>query len=155
MPRRIFIILLFLAARLFSNTAQAQVAAPSQGGTVSIVRVTASTMDLEFGASGTGQGRVVAMAPTVGGMPVPLVAADGRFYTGNAAFGQGTALGAGHVVYSGTGHSATVTGLQPNTYYYITNAEYNASGASIAYNTRGTSIAMATRSAPPRPCPWS
>jgi hypothetical protein len=93
------------------------------------------------------------MAATTAGMPVPLVATDGQFYTGNGALGQGTALGAGHVVYSGTGHSATVTGLKPNTYYYITNAEYNANGPSIAYNTRGTSIAVSTRNAPTAPLP--
>ena len=110
-------------------------------------------MELEFGSGGTGQGRVLAMAATVGGMPVPLVAADDRFYTGNAVYGQGTALGAGYVVYSGTAHSATVTGLQPNTYYYLTNAEYNSAGASIAYNTRGSSISIATRSIPPTPLP--
>jgi hypothetical protein len=110
-------------------------------------------MELEFGNSGTGQGRVVAMAPTPGGMPVPLAAADGHFYIGNTALGQGTALGSGHVVYSGTGHSATITGLKPDTYYYITNAEYNAAGSSIAYNTRGTSISMATRPVPPSPLP--
>ena len=146
-------ILLCLAGGLSLNAAQAQVTAPVQGGDVSIVWVTETTMELEFGSGGTGQGRVVAMAATVGGMPVPLVAADDQFYTGNVAYGQGTALGAGYTVYSGTAHSATVTGLQPNTYYYITNAEYNSAGASIAYNTRGSSISIATRSAPPTPLP--
>jgi hypothetical protein len=81
------------------------------------------------------------------------VAANGQFYTGNSAYGQGNALGAGFVVYSGTGHSATVTGLRPGTFYYITNAEYNSDGTSIAYNTRGTSMSVATRSAPVAPLP--
>ncbi|MDO3413886.1 T9SS type A sorting domain-containing protein [Hymenobacter sp. BT770] len=153
MPSRILSLLLCLAVGLSFGRVQAQVSAPSQGGEIRIIRVTETTMELEFGIGGTGQGRVLALAATVGGMPVPLVAADDHFYTGNAAYGQGTTLGAGYAVYSGTGHAATVTGLQPNTYYYITNAEYNAAGASIAYNTRSTSISIATRSAPPAPLP--
>ncbi|SFQ57465.1 T9SS type A sorting domain-containing protein [Hymenobacter arizonensis] len=145
--------LLWLAAGLSFGRAQAQVVAPNRGGEVSIVDVTATTIELEFGTSGTGQGRVVAMAATPGGMPVPLVAANDQFYTGSAQFGQGSTLGSGHVVYSGTGHSAKVTGLRPGTYYYITNAEYNSDGTSIAYHTRGTSVSVATRNAPMAPLP--
>ncbi|WP_426061119.1 T9SS type A sorting domain-containing protein [Hymenobacter sp. B1770] len=145
--------LLWLAAGLSFGKAQAQVVAPSRGGEVSILDVTATTIELEFGTSGTGQGRVVAMAATPGGMPVPLVAANGQFYAGHAHYGQGSTLGSGHVVYNGTGHTATVTGLRPGTYYYITNAEYNSDGTSIAYHTRGTSVSVATRSAPVVPLP--
>lgn len=152
MHLRFLVFLLCLGASSF-GAARAQVVAPSQGGEVSVVRVSATTMQLEFGTSGTGQGRVVAMAATAGGMPVPLVAADGRFYAANAAYGQGAALATGFVVYSGTGHAATVTGLQPGTYYYITNAEYNTDNASITYNTRGSSMSTATAAAPPAPLP--
>jgi len=152
MNLRFLFFLLCLGASPF-GAAWAQVAAPSQGGEVSVMRVSATTMQLQFGAFGTGQGRVVAMAATAGGMPVPLVAADNQFYTGDAAYGQGTALGTGFVVYSGTGHSVTVTGLQPNTYYYITDAEYNTDNVAIAYNTRGSSMSTATASAPPAPLP--
>lgn len=145
--------LVYLAVGLSFHTALAQATAPSRGGDVSVVRATATTMELSFGTSGTGQGRVVAIAASNGGMPVPLAAADGTFYPANAAYGQGAVLGAGYAVYNGTGHSATVSGLQPGTYYYITNAEYNADSSSIAYNTRGTSISTATRNAAPAPAP--
>ena len=45
---------------------------------------------------------------------------DGTAYTADAAFGSGTDLGTGeHVVYKGTGTSATVTGLtNGNTYHF-------------------------------------
>ena len=153
MHSRFLSLMLCLSAGLPFRAALAQATAPSQGGGVSIVRATTTTMDLSFGSSGTGQGRVVAMAATNGGMPVPLAAADGRFYAADATYGQGAALGVGYVVYNGPNHSATVTGLQPGTYYYITNAEYNADSSSIAYNTHGTSMSTATRSAPPAPLP--
>ncbi|WP_157886784.1 T9SS type A sorting domain-containing protein [Hymenobacter sp. PAMC 26628] len=86
-------------------------------------------------------------------MPVPLAPADSTFYTANTIYGQGTALGKGFVVYNGTGRSATITGLQPNTYYYITNAEYNTDGTSIAYNNRSSSMAISTRAVPVSPAP--
>ncbi|AWM34704.1 T9SS type A sorting domain-containing protein [Hymenobacter nivis] len=144
-----------LVAGLVSHQALAQVVAPSQGGEVSVIHVTATTMELSFGNSGNGQGRMVAIAATQGGMPVPLAATDGRFYNAATAFGQGAPLGTGYVLYSGTGHTLTVTDLQPNTYYYITNAEYNTDGTAIAYNTRGSSMATSTRiaSAAPGPLP--
>ncbi|RZK39645.1 MAG: T9SS type A sorting domain-containing protein [Hymenobacter sp.] len=153
MNLRFLTLVVGLVTGLVSHSASAQVTAPTQGGEVSAVRVTATTMELSFGTRGTGQGRVVAIAATPGGMSIPLAAVDGRFYNGAAVYGQGDALSSGYVIYSGTGHSLTITGLQPNTYYYITNAEYNTDGASIAYNTRGSSMATATRNAPTAPTP--
>jgi hypothetical protein len=138
---------------LCSHLAAAQVTAPTRGGGVSVTRITATSMELTFGSNGTGQGRVVALAATQGGKPVPLTAVDGKSYTAAPTYGQGATLGEGYVVYNGPDHSATVTGLQPNTYYYITNAEYNADSTNIAYNTRGTSMAIATRSATTSPTP--
>lgn len=155
MNTRLLSFSLWFAAGLPLRAAWAQAPTPSQGGEISLVRVTATTMELRFGTRGTGQGRVVAMAATASGMPVPLVAADGQFYAANAAYGQGAALSTGFVVYSGEGHSAIVTGLRPGTYYYITNAEYNADSTSISYNTRGSSMSTTTATAavPPAPLP--
>jgi hypothetical protein len=103
-------------------------------------------MELSFGTTGTGQGRVVAIAKAPGGMPVTLSAVDGQFYTAATCYGQGSPLGSGYVVYNGTGHSVIVSGLTPNTFYYVTNAEYNSDAHSIAYNTSGVSMSTATRS---------
>lgn len=157
MNARFLSLLLTLAAGLSWQGARAQATAPSQGGEVSPVRITATTMELSFGTLGNGQGRMVAIAITPNGMPVPLAAANGTFYPANAVFGQGSTLGQGFVVYNGPDHSVTVTGLQPNTRYYLTNAEYNADGASIAYNTHSSSTSVSTAAAPiahiPQPAP--
>lgn len=147
MRLRLLLPLLLLSGLLSNYTALAQVAAPSQGGEVGLVLVTASTMELSFGTTGDGQGRVIAIAPTSGGMPVPLAATNNTFYTAAPLYGQGSPLGQGYVIYNGTGNSTTVTGLKPNTYYYITDSEYNTDGKSITYNTYGISMSVATRAA--------
>lgn len=140
--------LLWVAALLASPAAKAQIIAPTQGGEVGLRLVTATTMELSFGTRGTGQGRVVAIAAIPDGAPVPLAAADSTFYVGSPVYGQGSALGKGFIVYCGTGHTLTVTGLKPSTMYYITCAEFNTDSVRIKYNNRGSSIATSTRSAP-------
>lgn len=151
MRSRFLLLLCILAVGLFGRSACAQLVAPSQGGEVGIVYATATTMELSFGTTGTGQGRVVAIAEAPGGIPVPLTAVDGQFYTGATSYGQGSPLGSGYAVYNGAGHSVVVSGLTPNTFYYVTNAEYNADSHSIAYNTDGVSMSTATRAATPLP----
>lgn len=143
----LLLLLCILAIGLVGRSACAQVVTPSQGGEVGIVYATATTMELSFGTTGTGQGRVVAIAEAPGGMPVPLTAIDGQFYTAATCYGQGSPLGSGYAVYNGTGHSVVVSGLSPNTFYYVTNAEYNTDSHGIAYNTNGVSMSTATRSA--------
>ncbi|TDN38287.1 T9SS type A sorting domain-containing protein [Hymenobacter sp. UV11] len=77
-----------------------------------------------------------------------LAAVDGTFYPANAEYGRGTALGKGYTVYNGPDHSVVVTGLQPSTVYYITNAEYNTDGTTILYNTRSSNVMLSTPAAP-------
>ncbi|RZK34159.1 MAG: T9SS type A sorting domain-containing protein [Hymenobacter sp.] len=125
--------------------AVAQITEPSKGGSVSVIRVTDTTMELKFGNDGTGQGRVLAIAATNGPSSVPLAAANNNFYVADSSYGKGSTLGKGYTVYTGSGHTITVTGLKPSTYYYVTNAEYNTDSTSIMYNTRGSSIIMSTR----------
>lgn len=152
MRLRLLSLLLGLAAGLPGRAALAQATAPSQGGEVNVVRVTATTIEVTFGLSGNGQGRVIGIALAApGGLPVPLAATDDQSYTASTAYGQGSTIGKGYAAYNGSGHSATITGLQPNTYYYFTDAEYNTDGASITYNTHGSSMSTATRNAPPPP----
>lgn len=140
-----------LLTGLSDQRAFAQVAAPSQGGGVDIVEVTATTMKVRFGINGTGAGRVLAIATMPYGAPVPLAAADGQFYTASPAYGQGSTLGEGYAVYNGTEHSTIITDLKPNTRYYVTNAEYNTDGTSIAYNISGTSMSTPTSKVVPLP----
>lgn len=129
--------------------AQAQVAAPSRGCDVRLLRVTATSMELQFGAALPGQGRVVAMALTPSGVPVPLGATNNSFYAANPVFGKGDAVGKGYAVYCGPGNTVTVTGLLPSSTYYIASAEYNTDGTSIAYNLNGNSISTTTPAGSP------
>lgn len=148
MRLRLLLSLLVLSGFISNYTALAQVVAPSQGGEVGLTRVTATTIDLTFGTRGTGQGRVVAIMAVPDGITLPLVATDNTFYAASATYGQGATLGRGYAVYCGTGHTVTVTDLQPNTRYYFTNAEYNTDGTSIAYQVCSSSMVISTRSLP-------
>jgi hypothetical protein len=146
MRLHLLLLLVSLIAGLSGRTALAQVTAPSEGGEIGVVNITATTMELNFGTTGTGQGRVVAIAKAPGKMPVMLSAVDGQFYKAVPTYAKGDSLGKGYAIYNGDGHSITVTGLQPNTPYYITNAEYNTDGTTIAYNTYGISAILTTSS---------
>jgi len=55
---------------------------------------------------------------------------DGTTYTANAAYGSGTALGSGYVVYSGSGGSFTMTGLTASHTYYFRVYGFNGVAAS-------------------------
>jgi hypothetical protein len=145
------LLLLGIAFGLPAQTVLAQVVAPTRGGEVSAIRITATTMELSFGTTGTGQGRVIAMALSPAGRSVPLAAVDGQFYKASSVYAKGDVLGKGYAVYNGTDSTITVTGLSPSTSYYITDAEYNTDGTTIAYNTRGTSTVLTTTNAPITP----
>jgi hypothetical protein len=141
------LLLLGLVAGLFDQAALAQVSAPSEGGEINIERITATSIELSFGTTGTGQGRVVAIAKVPRIMSVMLAPIDGQFYKASPIYAKGDILGEGYAIYNGDGHSMTVTGLQPNSSYYIADLEYNTDGISIAYNTYGISAILTTNSA--------
>lgn len=91
--------------------------------------------------SGDGENRIVVAkagsAPT--GTP-----SDGSSYTANAAYGSGTALGDGFVVYNGNGNTVTVTALSASTTYYFAIYEYNGTGTATKYLTSSLSGSKAT-----------
>jgi hypothetical protein len=153
MRSHFLLVLLSLVACLFGRSASAQIAVPSQGSSVSVIKTTDTTMELRFGTTGTGQGRIVSVAAINGRGLTSLAAQDGKVYKGVATYGQGSSLGSGYVVYNGTGNSVTVLGLKSSTHYYITSAEYNSDSTTIVYNTRGTSMTIATRVATPTVSP--
>ena len=82
--------------------------------------------------SGNGANRIVVarQGSAVADLPV-----DGTGYTANAEYGSGDALGTGFVVYSGSGNSVTVTGLNTNTTYHFRVFEFNGSAATANYFT--------------------
>ncbi len=150
---RLSLWLVGLLAGLSTHRAVAQVAAPTQGGMVNATKVTATSMELLFGTGGNGQGRVVAIAATGSNMWATLSATDNKFYTAATDYGKGSPLGQGYAVYNGSGKSVVITGLQPRTRYYITNAEYNTDGSTILYNTSGGSVSVVTSDVPKTPTP--
>ncbi|MBW6477856.1 MAG: T9SS type A sorting domain-containing protein [Bacteroidales bacterium] len=80
------------------------------------------------------------------GSPVNAWPVDGNSYTANSTFGNGAHLGNGnYVVYSGTGLSASILGLQPQTTYHIAIVEFNGSGATSFYQNPDI-VATASRS---------
>jgi len=67
---------------------------------------------------------------------VSATVTDGVTYAASTVFGAGSEVGnAGFVVYKGTGNTVSVTGLNPNTAYYVAVYEYNGSAGTENYRT--------------------
>ncbi|MGF7042248.1 MBG domain-containing protein [Mucilaginibacter lappiensis] len=97
----------------------------------------ASTTTTSFTASwtnGNGSSRAVFIKAASSGSPSP---ANNTTYTGNAAFGSGTQIGATgwYCVYNGTGTFVPVTGLTGATAYQVMVVEYNGTSGSEKYQT--------------------
>lgn len=106
--------------------------APSTGASSGVFSgIGQSSMTLSF-TKGNGSARmvVVSKGSAISGSPV-----NNQSYTGNPAFGSGTALDSGYVVFNDTNARVSVTNLQPNTVYYFTIFEYNSSGTTILYGS--------------------
>ncbi len=80
------------------------------------------------------------------GTPVNAWPVDGNSYSSSSTFGNGAHLGDGnYVVYSGTGSSGNIIGLQPQTTYHIAIVEFNGSGSTSFYQNPDI-VATASRS---------
>lgn len=112
------------------------------GSSVSEPTVQASTLNFTSVASnsfitnwtsGNGTSRII-LAHT--GSPVDADPADLNTYTANSVFGGGTQIGTGnYVVYSGSGTSSVLTGLNSLTTYYFKVYEFNGLGGTENYLT--------------------
>jgi len=81
--------------------------------------------------NGDGSDRIVLMKS---GGPVDANPVDGASYLANSSFGAGSQLGAGnYVVYSGSGSSVSVSGLDGTATYHVAVYEYNGSDGSQNY----------------------
>ena len=104
---------------------------PTQGATAPVATNLTTTGATLSWTAGTGTGRIVVVRPASVAAAAPT---DGSVYNGNAAFGSGSALGAGrYVVYAGTGTAVTVTNLQPNTPYAYQVYELLGTGCTTNY----------------------
>ena len=102
---------------------------------VAFTSVDSGNMNVSW-ANGNGSGRLVIAKAGSAPFPGPV---DATVYTANANFNSGSILSGGRVVYSGSGNSFTLTGLLPQTQYYLQVYEYNGSGLSANYFTDFTS----------------
>jgi hypothetical protein len=104
---------------------------PTQAATAPVsTNLTSAGAMLSFTA-GNGTARVVVVRPSSAAAAAP---ADGSVYNGNAAWGSGSAVGAGgFVVYVGTGTSVNVTNLLPNTTYTYQVYELLGTGCTTNY----------------------
>lgn len=105
----------------------------TQASSLSSSSIGQTTATITLGTRGSGNGVVIVAYPGASAGTAP---ASGTSYTGNAAYGSGTALGTGYVVYSGTGAApinVNVTGLSVGTQYTFAAYEYNTTGT--CYNT--------------------
>ena len=104
---------------------------PTQGpGTPTATGLTTTGATLSW-AAGNGTGRLVVVRPASAAATAP---SDGSVYNGNAAFGSGSAVGAGgFAVYAGTGTMVTITNLQPNTAYAYQVYELLGTGCTTNY----------------------
>ncbi|MFY0481317.1 fibronectin type III domain-containing protein [Flavobacterium sp. PLA-1-15] len=112
-------------------------AQPTSNATaINFTNITSTSFTVNWTNSGNGARRLVLIrqAGAVNSLPV-----DGQSYTASQQFGTGSEIGTGnYVFYSGTGTSATVTGLNPSTIYHVSVVEYNGTTSGIEnYATSG------------------
>lgn len=103
----------------------------AQPTSVTFANVASTSMDINWvGGNGSNSLVVISAGSAVAGTPN-----DGTSYTANTVFGSGNQIAAGeYVVYNGTGSTVSVTGLTPQTTYYVSIFEFN-SGSSCYYTT--------------------
>ena len=78
---------------------------------------------------------------------------DGVTYTSIASFGAGSEVGIGnYAIFSGTGSSVAISGLQPNTTYHVAVYDYNGNSGTENYLT--TSPAIGNRTTLNAPVGW-
>jgi len=119
-----------------SSQATTSCCATTQASGLSYSNINCSTITLNW-TNGNGADRIVVAYPN----STITSPTNGTTYTANAAYTSGTAVGAGYVVYNGTGSSVTVTGLAASTTYYFAVFEYN---TTACYLTPGLSSSQAT-----------
>lgn len=114
-----------------SDTTKAGEPATSASG-LTITAFTTSSISLDW-TSGSGANRIVVARA---GSAVNVDPTDAFAYTSTGDISTGQDLGSGNiVVYDGSGSTATVTGLSPNTVYHFAVYEYNGTSGARNYKT--------------------
>ncbi len=101
-----------------------------QASNLIITNITANSVTLTW-TNGNGAKRIVLAHQ---GIPVNSAPQDSNTYLANSIYGLGSELGTGnYTVYSGSGNTVTVTGLNYSTAYYFKVYEFNGSGEASNY----------------------
>ncbi|MGX7668799.1 choice-of-anchor D domain-containing protein [Flavobacterium pedocola] len=131
------------------GTASGCTAPGTQPSALSYSNSTLDGFDLSWTA-GSGNGRMIVIKPSAGGVPSPASPVSGTAYTANLNWASAGQIDANNrVVYRAAGTSAApITGLNPGSEYRVTAYEYNTLGD--CYNlATPTVIAAYTRSTEP------
>lgn len=106
-----------------ANRTTLQVEPITQATNLTFSSVTTSSTTISW-TNGSGNERIV-IARANNPITSSEYPVDGTTYTGAAAFGSGTGIGNGYVVYKGTGTSVNMTSLAYGVPYYVQVFEYN------------------------------
>jgi hypothetical protein len=121
----------------------------TQATAVTFTTVTSTTFTANW-TNGNGANHLVLIRS---GSAVNSNPVDGVTYTAINSFGAGSEIGTGnYVIYSGSSNTVNITGLQPNTSYYVAVYDYNGSGSTESYLT--TSPATGNRTTLNAPVGW-
>ncbi|MFC6225628.1 T9SS type A sorting domain-containing protein [Hymenobacter artigasi] len=121
------------ASGTFTTAPCVLAAFPTQDATAATA-VAAGRTSATFGwTPGNGANHLVVVRPNGTTLALPT---SGTGYAASAAYGGGSRLGSGFVVFAGAGtNSVTVTNLVPGTSYRVEIFTYNGTGCSAAYTT--------------------
>ena len=121
----------------------------TQATAVTFTTVTSTTFTVNW-TNGNGANHLVLIRS---GSAVNSNPVDGVIYTAINSFGAGSEIGTGnYTIYSGNSNTVNLTGLQPNTIYYVAVYDYNGSGGTESYLT--TSPATGNRTTLNTPVGW-
>ncbi|WP_309641136.1 fibronectin type III domain-containing protein [Flavobacterium sp.] len=121
----------------------------TQATAVTFTTVTSTTFTVNW-TNGNGANHLVLIRS---GSAVNSNPVDGVIYTAINSFGAGSEIGTGnYTIYSGNSNTVNITGLQPNTAYYVAVYDYNGLGGTESYLT--TSPAIGNRTTLNAPVGW-
>lgn len=106
-----------------ANRTTLQVEPATQASNLTFSSVTTSATTISW-TNGSGNERIV-VARANNPITSSEYPVDGTTYTGAAAFGSGTAIGNGYVIYKGTSNTVNMTSLAFGVPYYVQVFEYN------------------------------
>ncbi len=128
-------------------TGSQSTAQPPAVGVSNLTFPVVNTNSITLGwTNGSGVGRMI--VATEAGAVLSASPNNGTTYSVSSAYGSGSAIGNGFVVYRGSGSTFTVTGLQSGTNYTFYIFEYNGSSSSPAFLIPGVSGSQLTSGAP-------